>query len=844
MLLFKAFWRDLKRHKWQSLLSLGGVAIGVAAVTSIDFANEGARRGFDYAHRAVSSDAGFRIQSPQGDIDEQVYVALRKQGVSAITPIVRGKVSLLISARGSNQAQKKDFEILGVDPLSRLRGDQVFSGGRLDSTLLTRSNAVMALADSDAGVERGAVLDIETVTGKTRLIVSDLITPASSIEKEGLKRVLIADISTAQEVLNKVGYLSYIDVFVRNADEHVVSMVKELLPPMLELIDLHKDRETRSQMTRAFQTNLTALSLLALLIGMFLIYNAMSFSVLRRRSLLGVLRSIGATRVQVFFMVMSEALVVGLAATAIGLVIGIWLADVLLKLILLTIDNLYFDTLITGISLSAITWIKALSVGVIATVVAALLPAVEASKTQPRMTLIRANVEQASGRFFNSTRWFGMALMLAALLPLSENSLSENSLLPGFAGLFLIVFGYAFCVPGFCLQLLNALSRMPFVRGGLTARMSVREIARSSSRTGPAIAALTVAMAAVTGVGIMIDSFRGSVDEWLGERLRADVYFTVEQPSASLPRVLLDDIAKKPDVTSLATAHHIKVQSADGPVKIFALDANRYAFDGFRLLQGDSDTAWKLFTKGEGVLLSEPFAYRRSLKVQDTLELPTAQGKTRFEVAGIYSDYASDQGIVLIHKSRYAALWNDATTTSASVYLKPDASSDEFINYLANHAQKPKGLASYSARSLRKASLNVFDQTFKITAVLRVLAIIVAVIGVIAALLAIHIERARDYAVMRAVGLLPKQLWRLVMMESTVMGTLAGLLSIPLGIGMAWILINVINKRSFGWSMQITIDPAIAMQAVALAILAALIAAVYPGIRLANALPSASLRDE
>ena len=253
---------------------------------------------------------------------------------------------------------------------------------------------------------------------------------------------------------------------------------------------------------------------------------------------------------------------------------------------------------------------------------------------------------------------------------------------------------------------------------------------------------------------------------------------------------------------------------------------------------------WSEFAKNDVVIISEPYAYHHDLEVGDLLHLPTDGGKVAFKIAGVFYDYGSDQGVVTMHRATYDRHWNDRVVSSFSLYLRDGVDVESFVDRLNSNQLMHHSLRIRSNRTLRQKSLQIFDRTFVITDVLRLLAICIAVVGILGALMAIQLERAKEFAVLRATGLSPKQLWGLVTTESGLMGLAAGVIACPLGLVMAWVLIFIINRRSFGWSMQFHFDLDPWLTALVLSIVAALIAGLYPASRMAKSLPALALRYE
>ena len=304
-----------------------------------------------------------------------------------------------------------------------------------------------------------------------------------------------------------------------------------------------------------------------------------------------------------------------------------------------------------------------------------------------------------------------------------------------------------------------------------------------------------------------------------------------------------------PGIAGAGTQRAVRVQSAWGPLQLIVLDpprAERAPAQSrvMALKEGDRATVWRRFGEGEVVLISEPFAYHRRLRVGDRVPLRTDGGEYQFSVGGIVYDYGSSEGIVMLSRRAYERHWTDRSISALGIYAENPRDVGALIEALRRAAGPDDEVYIRSNRALREASLEVFDRTFAVTGVLRLLAMFVAFAGVLSALMAQALERAREIGVLRAQGLTPAQVWGLTASQTGFMGLVAGLLALPVGSVLALVLIFVINRRSFGWTLQLEIAPAILGQAVLLALGAALLAAVYPAWRMsAMALPAA-VREE
>jgi putative ABC transport system permease protein len=384
---------------------------------------------------------------------------------------------------------------------------------------------------------------------------------------------------------------------------------------------------------------------------------------------------------------------------------------------------------------------------------------------------------------------------------------------------------------------------------GATGRLAARSIAAGLSRTGVATAALALALAVTTGVSLMVVSFRRSVELWLEATLRADVYVSAPslvsaRPDATLPPSLVARLRALPGLSATGSNRVITVDTPDGPTLLSAPDAPRGHALGEEIVAGDPPDVWRRFQDDEGLLVSEPYAYKRRARIGDHAVLPTDRGPHAFRVAGIYRDYGSDAGAVMLSRRTYERYFDDRLVTAVSLYAAPGVSPDQLIAEVRAHLDADDVVLVRSNQTLREMSLRVFDRTFEITRVLRAFALIVACFGVAGALMAVALERGRELATLRALGATPAQVAEIALLETGVLGALAGALAVPLGALLAAVLVFVINQRSFGWTMPILFDARTLATAPLLGAAAGVVSGLFPAWRAARTSPAEALRDE
>ncbi|MCY3780648.1 MAG: FtsX-like permease family protein, partial [Chloroflexi bacterium] len=669
--------------------------------------------------------------------------------------------------------------------------------------------------------------------------------PENNASRQALDDLIICDIATAQEIVGMSGRLSRIDLIL-DADE--VDSIRTALPTGVRLVDV-KAENSLDQMIAAFELNLQAMSLLALVVGLFLIYNTVNFSVLQRRGVIGIMRSLGTTRGQIFRFILLEAFILGLVGTILGLALGVIFGRGTVGLVSQTISDLYFSVNVQRISIPPLSLLKGALIGIAASLLAAALPSWEATRTPPAGVMKRSVEEATARRLLPIMTAGALGLNLLGFILLA----APDSLTAGFAALLCIIVGGALFTPLALVLAMRLLAGPSEALFGVLGRLAARAVVRSLSRTGVAVAALTVAVSVIVGVSAMIGSFRVTVADWLGASLGAQIYVSPPLFASNNASVDVDIVVKGialdvAGVRAVSSARHVVVSAPDypdmPPVNLLASDFDIAGNNrSFKWSDVPVEAHQAALDDGQ-VMVSESFAFRRGIdRERNTITLDTEAGAQTFVVFGVYYDYSTDQGAVYIARSIYDRYFADPFVSSLGIFTEDGADIETVISELRARFADYDLLVQDNA-SLRAGALEVFDRTFAITIALRMLTTLVAFIGILAALMALQLEHAREYGMMRATGMTARQLSQFAMIQTGLMGLVAGTLALPIGLLTSLVLTHVINLRSFGWTMEFAPQPSQLLEALLVAVVAALLAGLYPALLLGRLKPAEALRRE
>ncbi|MFN8446953.1 MAG: FtsX-like permease family protein [Caldilineaceae bacterium] len=847
-------WRGALRRPLQSLFFILGVAIGVAMIVAIDLANGSAQRAFALGTETVTGRATHQILGGPNGLDETVYTRLRSElGYRLSAPVVESWVI-------ASELDAQPMRLLGIDPFSENPfrsyigvGDQSNAPAPDYLTpLMTQPNTVLlssALA-TRYGLSTGQSLTIRNGSKTQTLTIVGLLQPSDELSRRALDSLLITDIATAQEVLDKVGKLDRIDLIVGDKQNGEIERLRDWLPKSARLVESSARSGTVNEMTAAFQLNLTALSLLALVVGLFLIYNTVTFGVIQRRPVLGSLRALGMTSREIFALILLEAGVLGLIGTALGLVLGVVLGRGAVQLVTQTINDLFFVVSVREIEIPAFTLFKGALIGIVAALVGAAIPAWEATSVPPAGALKRSSVEDRAQALLPWISVGAVVLLLIGGLLL----IPDWNLLFAFGGLFGVILGCALLTPAITYGLMQLVQRLAR-SSGVIARMAPRSINRSLSRTSVAVAALMVAVSVIIGVGVMIGSFRLTVVRWLEDVLQADIYISpanMLNSQASLTPDWVERLTSLPGIVRSATTRNVEVaawvEDKENPQSELSLQlvalSNDLAGDRrrYRSAIGDNATTWQALQAGD-ILINEPMANRYKVGVGDSVTLQTDQGPYAFRVVGVTVDFDVNP-TAFMYDPIYRQWWNDQEITAVALFVAPDVDVDEKAQEIRQITAGQIDLLVRSNRGMRTEALVVFDRTFAITVALQLLATLVAFIGILSTLMSLQLERTREIGVLRSTGMTRRQLWRLSLYETGLIGSVAGLIAMPVGLLLAIILIYIINLRSFGWTLELSMQPGQFAQAFLVAIGAALLAGIYPAWKMGQTQPAVAVRSE
>jgi putative ABC transport system permease protein len=847
--LLRSALRHARRRPLGPLLVILGVALGVAVGIGIELANGAALRAMELS---VERTAGRATHALSGAVQTpELWLArLRVElGQRAAAPVVEADVWL--ADRGG-----ETLRLLGLDPWSEapfrpyLAG--AGTGAELDlGTFLTTPGAVLLGAPTAArlGLATGDRFELLVATTRRAVTLVGLLEPRDAFDRELLQGLLLCDVATAQELTGSEGFLSRIDLLLPagEAGERRGAELLAAFGPGARLTPTAARVGTMERLTRSLRFNLQALSHLALVVGGFLVFSALSFAVVERREELGLLRTLGATRGQVALAIGIEGMLLVAAGTALGLGLGVVLGHGLVGLVLRTIDDLYFELEVSRALVSGGALGRGALLGLCTGAVAVAVPLLQALGLPPHRLRRRSDTEHGARRRQRLAARIGLVALLCGVAGgvAAERSMEWTAL-----ALLVGLLGAALLVPR-AADLLLAAVEGPWARPlGGRAQLAARSARRSLSRTGVALSALTVALAASVGVAILVQSFRGTVEIWLARSLDGDVFLSGAsvagaRTSGVVPAEWVERLRSTAGVAEVRLYRSATVQTDRGDLQVIGAQFGREHLERSLFRSGDAATAWPEFEAGRALVITEPLAFHRRLSPGDTVRFNTAQGPRELPVAAVIRDYASDSGVALLALPVLRSWFEVQDYNSAVFAAVPGVEAEELLARLRAELRPGETVQLRSNRELHAATLEVFDRTFAVTSVLRALILGVALVGLVSACAALGLDARRELATLRALGATPGQVQGLLAVQHGLLGLCAGLLAVPLGYALAYAMVEGLHARSFGWTL-LAVDPSPAAVAgtVGLGGIAAVLAGFEGGRRAARVPLLEGLRDE
>jgi putative ABC transport system permease protein len=819
---YRLILRPLFREPLRTTLTVIAVALGVGVVLAIALAGNAAAGSFHSSLESLTGDSDLEVTAA-GGVPEQVVGTL-----SALPYAMR--VRPRIEGLATAVQLQRNAPLIGLDLVAEadpgasgkpaIRLGRKFDFGERDGVWVS----------ADFGVRPGEQIALR-INDHTRAY------PVMGVLKGSaeLGSVIVMDVGDAQRELGRLGKLDRIDLKVP-AEPGLAEWQRRLqaaLPGGVDVRPIGSQTDENRRMLSAFRLNLRVLSYIALLVGAFLIYNTISVSVVRRRPEIGIVRALGATRSAVLGAFLGEAACLGLAGGIAGCVLGRLMAVGALRLVSTTVQSLYVTSRPAPLELSVWSWLFAIAAGMGVAIAAALAPAREAALVSPVEAMARGERELAVRTNRRRDLWIALGMAIAGTVLAYAPEVGGLPLF-GYAAALLFVGASAFAIPA----LVHGLTAMGagILRRllGVEAMLGARSLNGSLRRTAVLVGALSTAVAMMASVGIMVGSFRETVRVWMENQLQADFYLrpageVTPQEHPTLAADLPEKLRQLPGVAFVDRFRAYEISYDGYPATLGGADLRvAGGYRQLRFLSGrPAAEVYAQTVNADAAIISEPFAHKHHLRAGDWVTLPLGDARHSFRVVDVYYDYSTEAGYILLDRTTLLKYLPDPAPSNIAIYLAPGASAQE-VRAEIESVTAGRSILVADNRALREQGIRVFDRTFVVTYALEAVSLFVAVIGIAGALLALVVDRRREFGLLRFLGASTRQIRKWILVEAGLIGLLASIAGFVLGVALSLILIYVVNKQSFGWTIQFHWPVGVLIASLGLVYLAALAAGLYP----------------
>ena len=776
------------QHPGRLALSVLAIALGVALGYAVQLINHAALNEFSAAVQTLSGEADLTVQGPRTGFDESLYPQLAGSGEVAVASPV-----LEVDARVPGR--REPLKILGLDVFRAARIQPFLAsaeaGDRLDFLRPDRI-FLSAAAGEWLGISKGDALPIQIGLRVVTLRV------AGVIARGRRERFGVTDIGAAQTLFGRPGFLNRIDLRLRPGvdPESFAARVRPEVPPGVTVERPQGDIERAGAPSRAYRVNLNVLALVALFTGGLLVFSAQALAVVRRRAQLALLRVLGVTRRGLVVLLLAEAGTVGALGALLGIGLGYAAADFVLTHFGGELGGGYFRGLAPQLALAWPALLLFFFLGVLAAVLGSVAPALEAADAAPAAAL-KAGDE---GRVFARVQraWPGIAVILAGAALAQAGPVGGLPLF-GYLAIALLMVGTVMLMP----QIAALAFRLAPAFGPAPARVGLAQLRGAPGQAGVSLAAVVAAVSLMVSMAIMVASFRQSLDEWLQRILPADLYLRTGPGSdtAYLTTADQEAIARVPGIrrVEFMRTQRLTVDPDKPPLTLLARAVEAEGMvppllgAPHPVAAGEPPPAW----------VSEIAASIYRWRPGSVIEIPLGGRRARFTVAGVWRDYARQQGALLIERYQYLRYTGDSYANDAAVWLAPGADAEQVRRGIEALVPGSANIETSGPEEIRELSLRIFDRTFAVTYALELVAVVIGLVGLSSSFGALVLARRREFGVLRHIGMTRRQIGLMLAGE----GLLVSALGLAVGLALGWlislVLIDVVNPQSFHWGMDL-----------------------------------------
>ncbi|UCD77332.1 MAG: ABC transporter permease [Desulfobacterales bacterium] len=845
--------RNMRNRLGRALTVLLGIALGASVFTSVRLSIHASLNTFSKSMELIAGGADQVLVRPGGGVPEELISRLLTHpSIHSASPFFSTYVRPAIEGADP-------FLLIGFDPLldRSFRNWQIAETGGQDPRLwlnLIKDPYTLIVAEPLArryGWVRGELLNLEHSKQTVEFRMLGTLRPEGLALAEG-GQIALTDIATFQEFTGLYGLVDRIDMRLKPfSNPRALEEIRKILPESIMMTSPSAAKESGQGMVRAYQLNLSILSFASLFVGMFLVYSLVALNAASRRHELAILRSTGASSYLIFAVFLAEGALLGIAGWIAAIPISSFLVKYLLHGVNQTISTLFVRVQVDKLSLNLWEVILSFGVTVFISILAAFQPAREAMQVAPKEAL---EISQHEVRHQRSPRKLGLIglICIFLVLPLSQLPGLLNMPLPGYMAILMLFVGFSLLSPWILERMGHGISPVLRRFAGIPAYLAGRYVRDSGTRTAVSVGALITAVALFGSLVIMIHSFRKTVELWVHQSIRGDLFLTnkmgeINQFRFPIPSEIVDGLQRYSDRADIVPNRRFFLYYGDFPYEFEVLDLKLFFKHAeFFWMKGDPEEIRPKLIRGEGVLISEVFSNRTGITEGDQFQARIEDSVVKLPVLGVIRDYRTQGGVVFYSFSHFKERYHDPRWGALRFFFRDRTQDlDAAVSELRSDIIKRWGenFSMISGKHLRQSILRVFDETFAVTTVLLLIALVIAALGITTTLTVLVLERSRQLNTLFAVGASFRQIRAMILWEAAFMVVAGELAGIICGFILSHILVYVINRQSFGWTFLYGVDWVALGMSLPLIILTAL-AAALPAIKLVFREPPATLLRE
>ena len=794
---------EWRAHFVQMIVALVAIAIGIATAFSIHLINTAAFNEFSAASKSLSGQSDLQVYGRKAFFDESLYPLLaNREAVALANPVL--ELDVVVPGKLQNRNDHK-LKIIGIDMFRAVHISPDLLGLTEEGKTLDRL-ADDAIFLSPAAMEWLQVKQDDTLSLNVGLQTITLRVAGGLVRARAGQRIAVMDIGVAQWHFQQLGLLSRVELKLKNGVNHAAYKVKlaEQLGESYRVTEAIDQEKRIANMSRAYRVNLNMLALVALFTGTFLVFSTQVLSVIRRRQQFALLRVLGFTRQQLLQQIITEGAILGVIGSLLGLGLGYAIAATAIQLLGGDLGTNFFPGVKPSIYFDPVAAVIFFLVGLIVTMLGSIAPALEAARAKPALALRSGSEDVAMAKF--SPPWFAVICLSVALLFTQLPPIFELPVF-GYLAIALLLIGGIALMPRLAAWAFSKLlSQLQRYRLSAVFTLVLARLANAPNQAAIALGGILASFSLMVAMAIMVTSFRVSIDDWLGHVLPADLYVraAASGDQGGFQPDTQKTIAELPgfDRVDFFRTQQVSLEVNRPEITLFARPVDRIDARNTLPLTDDRIAPGALPENVMPIWVSEAMVDLYGYRVGEKVTLPVGTTSSEFLVAGVWRDYGRQFGAVQMQLADYQRLTGDLSVNTVALWLHTGMTADAAI---ANLRQLPFGTALEISRSsdMRALSLEIFDRSFAVTYILEMVAVVIGLLGVTASFSAQTLARAKEFGMLRHIGVMRRQIFAMLAAEGGLLTLLGIVLGFVLGWSISLILVFIVNPQSFHWTMQL-----------------------------------------